>query len=159
MDDDKVWNGALTNSELHARVGAVAGPQTDRVIEAYRALLRNASPTTLLIAALTRSNFWVRSVLLAERKAARRAPVYMYSFAWETPAFAGRLKSHHTRTRHIGGRPRYAGIVEDKGQIDRELAATVSATWAAFAHRLPGKPGDPAMAGLYAGGARDDGSR
>jgi len=41
-------------------------------------------------------NFWIRSVLLAERYAARPgAPVYMYSLDWQSPAHGGRLKAHH----------------------------------------------------------------
>ncbi len=42
------------------------------------------------------SKFWVRSVLLAERKAAKgKAPVYMYSFNWQTPVFDGKLMAPH----------------------------------------------------------------
>jgi hypothetical protein len=50
-----------------------------------------ASPEDRLIKALTGSNFWIRTVLLAERYAARphRAPVYMYSLDWQSPAHLG----------------------------------------------------------------------
>ena len=55
-----------------------------------------ASPADRLIAALTGSNFWIRTVLLAERYAARRrAPIYMYSLDWQSPAHGGRVKAHH----------------------------------------------------------------
>jgi para-nitrobenzyl esterase len=144
MDDDEVWNGTLTEAELRARIAVVASADTDNVIETYRAMFPNASPAERLIAALTGSNFWIRSILLAERKAARRtAPVYMYSFAWETPAFDGRLKSHHTIDLpfvfdNTDIAPTTAGAPGA-----RELAAAVSATWAAFARA--GSPENPAL--------------
>ena len=54
------------------------------------------NPAELLITITTASNFWVRSVILAERKAAQgMAPVFMYSFNWETPVFDGKLRSPH----------------------------------------------------------------
>jgi len=94
--DDKVWNATLTEAELKARVARVAGADTDRVLEHHRARNPKANPAELLIASSTGGNFWVRSVMLAERKVARtRAPVYFYAFNWATPAFGGRLKSHH----------------------------------------------------------------
>jgi para-nitrobenzyl esterase len=94
--DDKVWNARLTEAELKTRVARIAGADADRVTELYRGRDPKASPAELLIAASTGGNFWIRSVMLAERKAARnRAPVYFYAFNWATPIFDGRLKSHH----------------------------------------------------------------
>jgi len=93
---------------------------------------------------LTGSNFWIRTVLLAERKAARRAaPVYMYSLDWRSPACAGRLQAHHAMdlpfvfdttavpdtTKGAAGAP--------------ELAAAISAVWARFART--GSPDTPAL--------------
>ena len=93
VGDDKVWNATLTEAELKARVARVAGADTDRVLELYRARDPKANLAELLVAALTGGNFWVRSVMLAERKVARnRAPVYFCAFDWATPAYGGRLK-------------------------------------------------------------------
>jgi para-nitrobenzyl esterase len=95
-DDDAVWNGALTEAELRARLAAVAGGETDALLAVYRSAMPQASSADRLIAALTGSNFWIRTVLLAERYAARpRAPVYMYSLDWQSPAHGGRMKAHH----------------------------------------------------------------
>jgi len=95
-DDDAVWNGSLTETELRERLTAVAGSETDAVLAAHRSVMPQASPADRLIAALTGSNFWIRTVLLTERYAARRrAPVYMYSLDWQSPAHDGRLKAHH----------------------------------------------------------------
>jgi para-nitrobenzyl esterase len=72
--------------------------------------------------------------MLAERKAQRgKAPVWAYDFAWETPAFGGRLKSCHSvevpfvfDTLHvIGAHHQKPGA--------QALADRVSKTWASFA--------------------------
>ena len=81
----------------------------------------------------------MRSILLAERKAARgRAPVWMYSFDWETPAFDGRLKAPHSvdvpfvfDTLHVIGAAHHKPGAQ-------ALADRVSRTWATFART--GKP-------------------
>src|SRR6516165_7250546 len=95
-DDDAVWNGSLSEEELRRRVAAVAGDETDELLTAYRNAMPQGRPADRLIAALTGSNFWVRTVLLAERYVARRrAPVYMYSLDWQSPAHDGRVRAHH----------------------------------------------------------------
>jgi para-nitrobenzyl esterase len=92
-------------------------------------------PADRLIAALTGSNFWVRTVLLAERYAARagRAPVYMYSLDWQSRAHGGRLKAHHAMD---------LPFVFDNVDIPdttagaagaHQLAARMADTWIAFA--------------------------
>jgi len=143
-NDDVVWNGALSDEELRQRIWAVAGAETDDLLAAYRAALPQASPGDRLIAALTGSNFWIRSVLLAERYTARRrAPVYMYSLDWRSPAHEGRLKAHHAMD---------LPFVFDTVDVPdttagapgaRELAARISATWIAFARN--GAPDNPAI--------------
>src|SRR5207248_11689601 len=62
-DDDEVWERRLTEASLRKRVAAVAGEDADRVLDAYRTLYPKADREGLLIAALTGSNFWVRTVL------------------------------------------------------------------------------------------------
>src|SRR6516162_5267786 len=143
-DDDAVWNGTLTEEELRRRVSAVAGNQTDELLAAYRKAMPQASPADRLIAALTGSNFWVRTVLLAERYAARRrAPVHMYSLDWQSPAHDGRVKAHHAMDLPF--------VFDNVDVADttagapgaRELAARISATWITFARN--GIPGNPAI--------------
>src|SRR3954470_770897 len=94
--DDAVWNRAITEDELRKRIAAVAGEATDSLLAYYKRRDPAASPTDRLITMLTASNFEVRSMLLAERKARGMAPAWMYRFDWETPAFGGRLKSCHS---------------------------------------------------------------
>ena len=142
--DDAVWNRTVTEDELAKRLTAVAGDAAGALLAYYKRRDPAASPTDRLITALTASNFAVRSVMQAERKAARgKAPVWMYSLDWETPAFGGRLKSPHSvdvpfifDTLHvIGDRHRKPG--------DQALADRVSKTWATFART--GKPGNDAI--------------
>ena len=133
-DDDAVWNVSLREEAVHQRISAVAGPEADDVLAAYRTAMPQAGAADLLIAAMTGSNFWIRSVLLAERYAMRRrAPVYMYSLDWQSPAHGGRLRAHHAMD---------LPFVFDNVDVPdttagapgaRELAARISATWIAFA--------------------------
>lgn len=143
--DDAVWNRTLSEAELERRIGNVAGEAAGELLAYYRQRDPAASPADRLITMLSASNFHVRSQLLAERKAAGTAPVWMYSFDWQTPAFGGRLKSSHSvevpfvfDTLHvIGERHHKPGA--------QALADRVSATWAAFARH-----GDPANGAIPA---------
>jgi para-nitrobenzyl esterase len=138
--DDAVWNRTITEDELKKRVTAVAGDSAGNLLAYYKRRDPAASPTDWLVTALTASNFGVRSVLLAERKAVRgKAPVWMYSFDWETPAFDGRLKSPHSVEV-----PFVFDTFDRIGEAHRKpgaqaLADRVSRTWATFARN-----GDPA---------------
>jgi para-nitrobenzyl esterase len=143
-DDDAVWNGTLSEAALRRRVATVAGAETDALLAAYRKAMPHASAGDRLIAVLTGSNFWIRTVLLAERYVARRrAPVYMYSLDWQSPAHEGRLKAHHAMD---------LPFVFDNADVAdttagaagaRDLAARISATWIAFARS--GNPDNSAI--------------
>ncbi len=143
-NDDAVWRGTLGEEDLRQRVAAVAGAETEALLAAYRVAMPQASPGDRLIAALTGSNFWIRTVLLAERYAARRrAPVYMYSLDWRSPAHGGRLKAHHAMDLpFVFDNPDVPDTTRGAAGA-RELAARISATWIAFAHN--GSPDHPAI--------------
>ncbi len=142
--DDKVWQRTLSEDELRARVVPVAGSSTDRVVETYHRLVPAATPAERLISILTDGNFRLRSITLAERKAAQaRAPVWLYAFDWETPVLGGKLKAFHAldvpfvfETTDVGG---YTGHSETA----RDLSGRIAATWTAFARS--GKPDNPAI--------------
>lgn len=141
--DDTFWHRTLTEAELRKRVAAVAGPHTDRVIETYRHNDPNGSPTDRLIATLTDSNFRIRSLVLAQRKAAQAAPVFMYSFEWETPRFDGRLKAPHALDVPFTFDTIDLTHATDGSATANTLAATMAETWARFAHT--GSPAHPAI--------------
>jgi len=132
--DDAVWNRTLSEAELKTKVAAVAGPYTDNMLAHYGCCTPNATPADRLITITTASNFIVRSVLLAERKAARgKAPVWAYHFDWESPAYGGKLKACHSievpfvfDTLHVIG-------AQHQKPGAQALADHVSKTWATFA--------------------------
>jgi para-nitrobenzyl esterase len=142
--DDKVWERTLSDDELRARVAAVAGASTDHVLETYRRLFPAATPADRLISILSDSNFRIRSLTLAERKAAQaRAPVWLYSFDWETPVAGGKLKAFHAldvpfvfETIDVVGST-------DRGEVAHDLSKRIAATWTAFART--GKPDNAAI--------------
>jgi para-nitrobenzyl esterase len=153
--DDAVWNRTVTEDDLRKRIAAVAGDATDALLTYYKRRDPTATPSDRLITALTASNFGVRSVLLAERKATvGKAPVWMYSFDWETPVFGGRLKAPHSVDV-----PFVFDTLQMIGEAHRTpraqaLADRVSKTWATFA-----RSGDPANDAIpawpaYAAGRR-----
>jgi para-nitrobenzyl esterase len=137
--DDRVWKRTLTEAEMRDRVTAIAGDRTGEVLDLYGGLYGHLNPSERLIAITTDSNFRIRSLVLAQRRAAKaRGPVWMYSFEWETPVLGGRLKSPHAMdvpftfntldlTNATGGRPEAAA-----------LSDTMSAVWAGFARN--GRP-------------------
>ena len=144
LDDDAVWHRTLTEDQLRERIAAVAGAEADAALALYRERMPGANPGDRLIAALTGSNFTVRTQLYVERRAARGgAPVYHYSLEWGSPFAGGRMGAHHAMD---------LPFVFDTPDVPRstqgadgapELAAAMSATWAAFA-RI-GKPDNPAI--------------
>jgi para-nitrobenzyl esterase len=144
-DDDAVWNDALDEDGLRRRVAAVAGAETEALLAAYGTAMPESSPGDRLIAVMTGSSFWIRTVLLAERYAARprRAPVYMYSLDWQSPSHGGRLKAHHAMDLpFVFDNTDIPDTTRDAAGA-AELAARISATWIAFA-----RGGDPNNAAI-----------
>jgi para-nitrobenzyl esterase len=132
--DDKVWHRTLTEQELRDRVATVAGAHADRVIETYRRLYPDMNPAERLIATLTDANFRIRSLIVAEHKARQAgAPVYMYSFEWETPVQGGRLKAPHALDVPFTFDTIDLTNATDRSDAAHRLAAAMSGTWAAFA--------------------------
>jgi len=142
--DNKVWHRTLSEQEMHERVAAVAGEHVDHVVETYRRLYPGANAAERLIATLTDSNFRIRSLIVAERKAKQsRAPVFMYSFEWETPVQGGRLKAPHALDVPFTFDTIDLTNATDRSTVAHKLSATMSGLWAAFAHA--GRPEHPAI--------------
>lgn len=142
--DDAVWNRTLSEDELKTRVAKVAAGNTDAVLALYRQMQPGMNPAELLIEITTDSNFWVRSVLLAERKAARgKAAVYMYSFNWRTPVLDGKLMAPHALDVPFVFDTLDATAITGHAPAATPIAAAESATWASFARA--GIPDDKAI--------------
>lgn len=132
--EDAVWHGELTEAAMRARIGAVAGVHADRVVALYQKLMPGATPAQRLITALTDGQFRVRSLMMAERKAAQAAaPVWMYSFAWQTPLFDGRLGAPHAIDVPFTFDTLEFTNATDRSAAAHALAATMSGAWANFA--------------------------
>ena len=132
--DDAVWNRTLSEDELKTRVAKVAGSNTDTVLALYRRMHPGMNPAELLIEITTDSNFWVRSILLAERKAAKgKAPVYMYSFNWRTPVLDGKLMAPHAIDVPFVFDTLDAVGITGHVPAAAAIAAAESMTWASFA--------------------------
>ena len=93
---------------------------------------------------LASDNFRAGVITQAERKAAQKAPVYLYYFTWQSPVREGKLKSFHTL--EIPFRTGQCGRGEDDdGNRSESLALQdrMSTAWAAFA-----RTGNPNHKGL-----------
>jgi len=142
--DDAVWNRTLGADDLKGRVTRIAGGDTDAVLALYRKMHPQMTPAELLIEITTDSSFWIRSILLAERKAAKgKAAVYMYAFNWRTPVLDGKLMAPHALDVPFAFDTTDVGGMAGRSQEAKAIAAVESATWAAFAHA--GKPDNPGI--------------
>jgi para-nitrobenzyl esterase len=144
LDDDAVWDRTLSEAKLRERLTAVAGPDTDAALALYKERLPGASAAERLIAALTGSNFSVRTWLYADRRAGRGgAPVYHYSLDWPSPFAGGRMGAHHAMDLAFVFDTTDVPLSTQGADGAGELAAAMSATWAAFSRA--GKPDNPAI--------------
>ena len=131
---DRIWSRQLTEAELRDRIFAIAGRHADTAIETYRRTMPRANPTERFIAAATDSNFRVRSLAVAQRKAAQgKAPVWMYSFEWRTPLFDGRLGAPHALDVPFCFDTIDLTNATDMSADAKKVAATMASTWIAFA--------------------------
>lgn len=142
--EDAVWNRTLTEEELRVRIAKVAGAGADRLLGFYQQKKPGENAAERLIAMLTHASFRLRTMLLAERRAALGgAPVWLYAFDWETPVLGGKMRAYHGLCVPFAFDNIDVVGATDKGPVARELARQVSSTWAAFART--GKPGNPAI--------------
>jgi para-nitrobenzyl esterase len=89
------WFGTMTEDQLKGFVTPL-GPKGPALVEAWRRLRPDYSPTYLFTAVISSMFAFGSSITLAERKAAQQgAPVFMYYFTWETPVEHAIWKSPH----------------------------------------------------------------
>ena len=131
---------------MRHRIEAIAGPHAGRIIELYGQLYPALNPAERLIAVTTDCNFRIRSLVLAQRRAAlKRGPVWMYSFEWETPAHDGKLKAPHAMDVPFVFNTLDLTNATGGSAEAHALADTMSSVWAAFArHGQPDHPSIPA---------------
>jgi para-nitrobenzyl esterase len=116
--------------------------QLVKVVSAYRATHPTISPSDLFFAIAADRLFRMPAIKSAERKAEQgKAPVFMYLFAWNAPAFGGKYKAFHGLEQpfafdNLDTAPGVWNSQRDP-RCD-ELADMVSGAWVAFA-----RAGDP----------------
>jgi para-nitrobenzyl esterase len=139
------WFGKLTDAELEARAPMIAGPKAPALLAALRKTYPTYSPSYLMAQVQTTSFMWGGSITLAEHKAAqKRAPVYMYKLAWETPVGNGVFKSPHTlEIPLVFDNVENSRALLGPGADPQKMADQMSATWLAFAKT--GNPNNPAI--------------
>jgi para-nitrobenzyl esterase len=92
---------SIDEAGLRTRLQPVLGEPAERIIAVYKRSRPNASPTDLYIAITTGRWFWHDAILMAERKAARKAgPVYMYLFAYESEVPAHPTTTYPSKAAH-----------------------------------------------------------
>jgi para-nitrobenzyl esterase len=127
---------ALDEAGMKKRIEPLAGPETDKLIQAYKSQFPKLSPSGIYFYISSYSMMGSGSVTIAERKAALgRAPAYLYRLDWETPVDNGKLISPHGLEMPLvfnnvdrGGDGLTGGSAEA-----RNLAARMSEAWVAFA--------------------------
>jgi para-nitrobenzyl esterase len=132
------WFGKMTEADLAARVKPL-GENGAKLLAAIRRAYPGYSPTYLWVQMIS-LRVMQGSETLAERKAAQgRAPAYVYTISWETPASGGIFKTPHTmeipfmlynfdRVRAFVG----------PGPEPKHMADQIAGSWVAFART--GKP-------------------
>jgi para-nitrobenzyl esterase len=113
------------------------------LLHAYRAATPDASPRDIFLALSTDGVFRVPAIRLAEAQLGH-GPVWMYRFAWETPAFGGRLRSSHALEIPFvfDNLDKNAEGVTGNGPERQGIADAMHRAWIAFARE--GDPGWPA---------------
>jgi para-nitrobenzyl esterase len=135
----------LSPLALRVVMGRIAGKSAGRLLDAYRRTHPHAAPHELFASIMTDLIMRRGSILLAERKlAGGTAPVFMYLFAWETPALGGKMRTPHALEipfvfANVALTPNMTGNLPEC----YTLAAKMSAAWIAFA-----RSGDPNHDGL-----------
>jgi para-nitrobenzyl esterase len=138
----------LDEAASRARVKDFAGGSdaaADRIIGIYRRTFPDLSPTYRWVRIYSDRRMRMRSIALAERKAALgKAPVYMYFFAWGSVGFGGKYRAMHmAEIPFVFDNIDQADMLTHGLPEARELAAKVSEAWIAFA-----RTGKPASSGL-----------
>ncbi len=126
----------IDDAGLHAAVKQ-ATRASDADVDKLIAVYRKGRPkysNVELSQVIASDNFRAGVITEAERKAAQKAPVYMYYFTWRSPVRDGKLKAFHTLEipfvlENVDEAKSMTGTGEDR----YALQARMSGAWAAFA--------------------------
>ena len=137
------WVTGATFDNLPEAMTPYLGARTAEIIAGYRRAQPGHDPGRIGLAIVGDLGVRLQSLTIAERKMAqKKADVFVYLFAWETPVLGGRLRSCHTLELP------FVFDTVDKAELTGSdparlaLGKTMARAWIAFAR--DGKPGWPA---------------
>ena len=137
------WIDKLDEASLQERARMFVGDRAEKILERYRRARPSDSPRDLLLAIATDHAMRMPSLLIADRKAAQAAPVFVYLFTWETPVLGGRLKSPHALEIPFVFETLPSAPFTGNYPARFALADKMSRTWIAFARS--GNPNNDAI--------------
>lgn len=136
--------GEPDDAWLLEQLRAPLGARAEEVIAGYRRTRPDANPRDLQLAISTDHHFRIPSVRMAETcAAAGSAPVFMYRFDWESPAFGGIIAAGHGVDYPFFFDNLDSATVTSEGPGREQLAAEMSGAVVALARN-----GDPNHDGL-----------
>ena len=132
------WWGKASEADILARLKPQFGDRAEPLLAAAKALKPGDNPS-YLFTGITSKSPCVTSALLAERKAAQPAPVYMYVWEWGAPADGGMMRAPHTlEIPFVFENVERGPLLLGTAPATRALAKQTSTAWTAFA-----RTGDP----------------
>jgi para-nitrobenzyl esterase len=136
---------SLDEAGLRSRIKDLLGDRSQPMIDLYRKLNHDASPSDLFFLIASDYRYGAPTMKVAERRAALgKGPVYLYYFTWETPVQGGRLKSPHTMEIPFAfDNVKISARLTGGGPEAMALADKVSDAWIAFART--GNPNTPKL--------------
>jgi para-nitrobenzyl esterase len=144
--DEEAFN--LDDAGLRKRiVGFVGDANAGRVMEHYQKAFPGRSPSELFFLLVTDRGTRLGAIKIAERKSAQgKAPVYMYLFAWRSPALGGKLGAPHTvELPFVFDNTEIPKYMTTGSAAEKALAAKTSEAWIQFV-----RSGNPNHKGLPA---------
>lgn len=135
----------LDEAGMRSRIATLVGDQADAVLDVYRKVNPNATPSDLFFLIASDYRHSGPAMKIAERRAALgKAPVYSYYFTWETPVENGRLKSPHSLdVPFVFDNVQISSQITGGGRDAIALADKISDAWIAFART--GSPSTPKL--------------
>jgi para-nitrobenzyl esterase len=143
-NDPKIYGRTLTEDELKERVRELTGPAAGHVLDVYSHAYPSADPAVRYILIETDRIYRFNSIVLAERRTAlRKAPTYMYLFAWQTPPDPKMLAHHALEITFAFDNTSRVPRPSGGGPQPAALADKMSEAWIAFARS--GNPNTPKL--------------
>jgi para-nitrobenzyl esterase len=143
-NDEAAFN--MDEAQLQQRVVDLIGKiSAMRVIKTYKKVHPGKSLSELYFLLSSDRGMRMNAITLAERKFIQgKAPVYLYLFAWRSPAMGGKLGAPHTvEIPFVFYNTDIPKVMTEGGPEVKELAGRVSDAWIQFARK-----GNPNHKGL-----------